>query len=371
MRVLINGLQAGNRSGTGRYTEELIRALAELDEELELTVVWPEGVAPPRERSRIHLEYHPVDPLRRICFDQFGINRLRLRCKAGIVHYPASIGPLRCQPGTVLTVHDLGAFRAPEWFRSSRAAYYRFAIARSARQAARIIADSEAAANDLQQYLDIPPDSIDVIPLGVSPAFSPPDDAARQSIRQKYGLPENFFLFVGTLEPRKNLSRVLDAWSRIAPDCAYDLAIAGRSGWKNEPLLRAIEASPFRKRIHLTGYIPEADLPALIGAAHAFVWPSLLEGFGLPPLEAMACGTPVIASKTGSLPEVAGDAAILVDPYHVETIAEALRRLSGEAALHRQLREKGLARAAGFTWARTARMTLDTYRKALASPCAF
>jgi glycosyltransferase involved in cell wall biosynthesis len=371
MRVLINGLQAGNRSGTGRYTEELIRALAELDEDLELTVVWPEGVAPPRERSRLRLEYRPVDPLRRICFDQFGINRLRQQCQAGIVHYPASIGPLGRQPGTVLTVHDLGVFREADWFRSSRAAYYRFAMARSARRAARIIADSEATANDLQQYLDIPPDAIDVIPLGVSPAFSPPDDAARQSIRQKYGLPEDFFLFVGTLEPRKNLSRVLDAWSRIAPDCAYDLAIAGRLGWKNEPLLGAIEQSPFRNRIHLTGYIPEADLPALIGAAHTFVWPSLLEGFGLPPLEAMACGTPVIASKTGSLPEVTGDAALLVDPHHVEAIADAMRQLSRDPALHRQLCERGLDRAAGFTWERTARMTLETYRKALASPCAF
>lgn len=368
MRALLNGLQAGNLSGTGRYTVELIRALSGLEADLELIVVWPEGLTPPLASDRIRLEYRPADALRRLIFDQFGMARLQRQSGADVVHYPASIGPMRPQPATILTVHDLGVFREPVWFRSNRAAYYRFAMARSVRQAAWIIADSEATAQDLQDFLDVARDRIDVVPLGVGPAFSPPDEAVKESIRRKYNLPPRYFLFMGTLEPRKNLTRVLDAWSSIASECDSDLVITGRSGWKNAALLRSIEASPFRKRIHRTGYAPEADAPALIGAARAFVWPSLLEGFGLPPLEAMACGTPVITSNTGSLPEVANDAALLLDPYDTEAIAEAMKTLAHDDTRCDQLREKGLARAAAFTWTRTAKMTLDCYRKVLNAP---
>jgi len=231
--------------------------------------------------------------------------------------------------------------------------------------ATRIITDSQATAADLHGMLGIPQDRIDVIPLGVDEAYRPvsPQDAA--AVRSKYSLPESYFLYLGTLEPRKNLVRLIEAWSRIADACPHDLVIAGREGWKMRHIRRAVAASSQPSRIHRPGFIAHGDLPAMIGAAAAFVWPSLCEGFGLPPLEAMACGVPVLTSNISSLPEVVGDAALLVNPHHVEAIAEGMLQLAEDVPLRNALKARGLERAAGFTWRRTAEATIKTYRAVL------
>lgn len=371
MHVLINGLQAGNRSGTGRYIIELVRALGALDTDARVTAVWPAGIEAPLPDFRnestawFEIQYQPAGVMARLFFDQFGLLRLRSQIEADLMHYPANFGPIHAAGGLVVTVHDLSFMRHPEWFRADRAAYYRFAARRTARVARRLIADSQATARDIEEFLGFPSGRIDVIPLGVGTAFRPAAKAACRMVREKYRLPADFFLYVGTMEPRKNLPRLIRAWSRIAGEISQDLVIAGRHGWKTDALQKALTRSAYATRIHLPGFIAAEDLPALLTAAQVFVWPSLLEGFGLPPLEAMACGTPVLTSSTSSLPEVTGDAALLVDPDDEDALADALRALAGDKAIRDGFRAKGLVRAAQFTWKRTARMTIETYARAL------
>ena len=368
MRVLLNGLQAGNLSGTGRYTAELARRLPGLATDVEVVVLWPRHVPGPHMAEGAHDALKLVDApnaVRRLWTDQFGLRRWRKRLRAGLVHYLANIGPLLPMRHVVLTVHDLSYFRNPEWFRRDRAAYYQFAVRESVTHAARVIADSHATAADLHEILGVPADRIDVIPLGVGEEFQPASEEAQAGARGWYKLPDAFFLYVGTIEPRKNLVRVIEAWSRIAASCPYDLVIAGREGWKVKPMRDATVVSPHAQRIHFPGFIAHEDLPAVLSAARAFVWPSLYEGFGLPPLEAMACGVPVVTSNTSSLPEVVGDAALRVDPNDVEAIAEAMLLIATHDGVREGIVKKGSARAATFTWESTARRTLDAYRAAL------
>ena len=181
-------------------------------------------------------------------------------------------------------------------------------------------------------------------------------------MRAHYSLPDDFLLYVGTIEPRKNLTRLLHAWEPLyRAGEAPPLVIVGRRGWLSDDFYAALEASPARDAVIFTGYVADADLPALYAAATAFVFPSLYEGFGLPPLEALAVGTPVICSNTSSLPEVVGDAALTFDPTAEEEIAAALQHITGDAELRADLRERGLRRAAQFSWERAAREPLAVY----------
>jgi glycosyltransferase involved in cell wall biosynthesis len=360
MHVMINGLQAGNRSGTGRYATELIGALAQLADAPELTVIWPEDTEQP-EAPRAQFVTRPARADQRLLFDQWGVLELRERVGAEVVHYPANFGPAVALRNLVVTVHDLSFLHHPGWFRLDRALYYRHAIKRSVRHARHIIADSAATKHDLCEFLDVPDAQVTVVPLGVTATFAPAPDAARQAVVSKYGLPRTFFLFVGTIEPRKNLPRLIAAYDQVADKVPQDLVIAGRQGWKTGAIDEALAAARHRERIHLPGFVEGDDLPALLSSCHAFVWPSLLEGFGLPPLEAMACGAPVLSSNTSSIPEVCGDAALLVNPLHVEEIADGLRRLAQDETLCEQLRDAGRARASRYTWARTAAETLAVY----------
>ena len=365
MRVLINGMQGGNQSGTGRYTEELIRHLARLDADLSLTVWWPGGVTPGDWADSVNLILQPRGVWARLKLER---HIQRIVSTFDVVHYPASIGPLDGGANVVITVHDCIFMRHPDWFRWERAEYYRWAGTRSARRAGRVIADSQATAHDLRELIGVPDSRIDVVPLGVGEQFRPPTEAAIAVARSRYKLPESFFLYVGTLEPRKNLASLVRAWDSVAGEIPEGLAIAGRTGWKTEEMLAAIGHAKHRDRIHLPGFIEEEDLAAAIGAARAFVWPSLFEGFGLPVLEAMACGTPALTSNSSSLPEVAGDAALLVDPESEEAIAGGLKRLSRDDVLRARLSAAGLSRAAEFTWARTAEMTLKVYGHVVRGP---
>jgi glycosyltransferase involved in cell wall biosynthesis len=368
MLVLLNGLQAGNLSGTGRYTAELSSRLPGLASDVQCTVLWPRHVPEPHLVSGGHDALRQVNARRfwkRIAYDQCGIRFERRRLNADVVHFPANIGPLTPMRGVVLTIHDLSFVRNPAWFRSGRAAYYRWFVGRSAHIAARVITDSHATAADLHELLRVPPQHVDVIPLGVGEDFRPLPNEQRATVRAWYKLPETFFLYVGTIEPRKNLVSLIEAWNRIAAKCPQDLVIAGRDGWKVRPVRTAAALSPYAKRIHFPGFVAHEDLAALLSSADVFVWPSLCEGFGLPPLEAMACGTPVVTSNVSSLPEVVGDAALQVSPSDVDALADAMLRAATDAALRATLSARGTARAATFTWERTARLTLDSYRAAL------
>ncbi len=370
VRVLIDGLQAGNLSGTGRYITELVRWLPALGEDIELKVVWPAHVLHPAIGPEMRVTIVPTNvqtPLSRI-YKEAGTIRSVLGSGADVVHYPANFSPSfikTTRAKVVLTVHDLSFMREPGWYRWNRAVYYRFAARRSVAIADRIIADSYATATDLSTFLKVPQERIDVVPLGVGEPFKPTTADQQATVRELYSLPEQFFLYVGTIEPRKNIVRLIEAWSKIAAGLPYDLVIAGREGWKCGPVKDATKISPHAGRIHFPGFIRPEDLPALLGAARVFVWPSLWEGFGLPPLEAMACGTPVVSSNKSSIPEALGDAALLVDPLNVEQLAAAMRDAAADDNLRKRLIGAGMARAGTFSWRRTAQLTAAAYRRAV------
>ena len=363
MLALLNALQAGNRSGTGVYTARLAAWLPRIANDLEIRSIWPssEPLPCPEQYHAAFLLHRPAGFLRRILFDQFGFCLAAKRMRADIAHYPANIGPLLPAPNAVVTVHDLSFLRHPEWFRFERASYYRLAVGRGVRHATRVIAVSQATASDLVEILRVSPDRIDVIPNGVDECFQPTGDEEHAAVRQRYGLPPRFFLYLGTLEPRKNLVRLILAYEQIAASCPIDLVLAGRNGWKTGPIHAQATRSAYAARIHFPGFVRRDDLPAMMGAADAFVYPSLFEGFGIPVTEAMACGTPVLTSNTSSLPEVAGEAALLVDPYDIDAIAKAMQRLAEDERLRGELTVRGNERAARFTWRETARRTLETY----------
>lgn len=364
MRVLFDAMQAGNRSGTGRHALELVRALAGLDADLDLTVVTPQDCAIGDLGPRANVLHRPAGNLARLITNQRFMPRLARAGGFDIVHYPANVGALRPATTNVLTIHDLSFLHHPEWFRRDRAVYYRWAVARSARAAARVLTVSEFTGREVQDWLGIPRNRIDVTPNGIGTEFVPASATQCVQVRDKYRLPERYLLYVGTLEPRKNIPRLIEAWTQIAPETEADLVIAGRIGWKRESILGAVDRNWFKGRIHLPGYVELEDLPALLSSAHAFVWPSLFEGFGLPPLEAMACGTPVVTSNTAAIPEIVGAAALLVDPLDVSALADAMRRIGVDAALREDLRAKGLARAAEFTWRACAQRVFAAYQKA-------
>jgi glycosyltransferase involved in cell wall biosynthesis len=360
MRVIVDGTQAGNRSGTGEYTLQLALWLPYVAKDLEIIFAWPVDVAPPPNV--------PVLPLRRRgprAF-QYLVNPNDWLKRADLVHYPASIGHPANLARAVVTVHDVSCLVNPAWFRWHHGLYYRAMISRSAQKAARVIADSEATASDLHQRLAIPRERIRVIPLGVDATFRPSPYEDVERVRKQHGLPEKFLLFVGTHEPRKNLPRLVEAFTRIAHEIPHYLVLAGRPGWKGTPLRRALARSEFRERIIMPGFISREELPALLTAADGFVWPSLYEGFGLPPLEAMACGTPVLTSNAAALPEVVGDDAVIVNAEDPAAIAQGIKRLATDMSLRKTLREKGLKRVGIFAWQHTAELTAAVYRQTLA-----
>jgi glycosyltransferase involved in cell wall biosynthesis len=267
---------------------------------------------------------------------------------------------------SVVTIHDVIPLALPWAFPPRHRWVLTAALARVRRQADLVIVPSAAAAEDVVRYLNMDRQRITVIPMGCDARFQPMVNAARLvQLRRRYALPERYVLFVGTLEPRKNIALLLEAFSRLLAERPQDdiqLVVAGGKGWGDGRLIATMEALNIRRRVIFTGFVEDDDLPDLYRGAQMFVYPSLYEGFGLPVLEAMACGTPVITSNRSSLPAVAGDAALLIDPTRPDDLAAAMSAIMSNGALHEELRWKGLARAKEFTWEAVAHKTMDVYR---------
>jgi alpha-1,3-rhamnosyl/mannosyltransferase len=266
----------------------------------------------------------------------------------------------------VVTIHDLTCLLFPAFHPWSRRVLFRLGVRRAARLADAIIVPSDGTRRDLVACLSVPDAKIHVVPEAPDPQFTPIDAGSSASVLSRHGLADrHYFLCVGNVEPRKNVRRLIEAYDRMRAGArrGAPLVIAGGAGWKNRAIHAAAATSPFAADIRLLGYVADADLPALMGGALAFVYPSLYEGFGLPVLEAMACGAPVITSNRSSLPEVAGDAALLVDPEDTAALAGAMARIAGDASLREDLRDRGLKQAQRFSWEETARLTTRVYEK--------
>lgn len=376
MKILLDARTVHREfSGVGNYVLELVRAFAGLDEDVELFLL-VHGESRLRDvplDGRFRLveaafshENHPLGDF----WEQFVLPRRALELGVDLLHGPAFQIPTRgAGIARVVTVHDLVAFTHPETIPRKYAWYMRWLIRRSVGAADRVITDSESVRADILRILRAPASRIESIPLGVSASFAPPSPEQLTRTRERFGLTNPYLLFVGNLEPRKNLPGLVEAFRLLRPRVggALDLVVAGQVAWLSEAVLPALQAGDVAGSVRTLGYVPPSDLPALYGAAEAFVFPTFWEGFGLPVLEAMACGTPVVASRTSSIPEVAGDAAVFVDPYSPESIAEGIARILASDDEREVRRRRGLERAREFTWERTARATLAAYRTACAA----
>lgn len=266
--------------------------------------------------------------------------------------------PLRRDTPALLTIHDLSFLRHPETFPPALRAYLERAVPRSVARADRILADSNATRDDIIELFSITPDKVTTLYSGVSPRFTPEAvPGERRHLQSKYSIGDvPYILALGTVQPRKNYIRLMEACDPLAAKRDLNLIIVGQPAWLSEPI---VEAAERRTYVRSMGFLDDADLPALYRQAAVFAFPSIYEGFGLPPLEAMASGTPIVVSTTSSLPEVVGDAGLSVDPFDVPAWTVALTQALDDAALRTHFRQAGLARAATFTWTRTAQQWLS------------
>ncbi len=361
-------LAVAARTGTEHYSYELLAALAQADRRDRFTLYC----------NRRPAALPPLGPnfaLRAIPFARLWTHarlsaELALR-PPDVLFVPAHVLPLGAplrRTRTVVTIHDMGYLHFPEAHTPMHRRYLALSTLWSARAATHVIAISGATRDDLVRHAGVAPAKISVIHHGLSPRFRPADEQAIAAARARYGIAGPYFLYVGTVQPRKNLVRLIEAFAAAgargweigvgAGASNPQLVIAGKRGWLTEAIERRAAELGVAERVIFTGYLPDEDVPALLSGALAFVFPSLYEGFGMPVLEAMACGAPVLAANTSSLPEVAGDAALLVDPADTAAIAAGLARLAAEPALRADLRARGIARAAEFSWERCARETL-------------
>lgn len=288
--------------------------------------------------------------------------------RSNLIHSPAYITPLLKVCPTVVTIHDLSFWLFPQRFLRPYWLYLNFFVPLSCRRADLIIADSENTKRDVVKYLKVPEAKVRVIYLGVESRFQVIEDQdALSAFRGRYDLPERFILFVGTLEPRKNIEGVIRAYAEYRAKAPHplELVIAGKKGWLYESIFTLLLTLQLEPHVHFTGYIADEDMPLLYNAASLLVYPSFYEGFGLPPLEAMACGTPVVVSNVSSLPEVVGDAGLQVDPNSPQDIANAMLTMLSDETARRAFIAKGQERARIFTWEATARNTLAVYDECL------
>ena len=342
-------------------------ALAALDESLALTVLGGEPGLLPSGVRRVAGSSHPPT---NAGWMLVGLPRAARRAGVDVLHAPAYTAPFWSAIPVVLTIHDVSYARHPEWYPYRRDLIRRAFYRRSARSATAIITDSTFSSSEIRAAYGVAADRVTVVPLGVEATFAAQDSPPKEHTvpcELPGGVTLPFVLHVGDLHERRNLAvlldAVLEARRRSGAPTAMSLVLAGVDRGVGDALCARASAAGAPQAVARLGAVDEAQLLALYRSATALVYPSLYEGFGLPLVEAMACGTPVIASRVASMPEVVGDAGLLLDPHDVTAWADAIMRVASDRTLHDRLRRQGLERAAEFTWERTARLTLDVYRR--------
>jgi len=349
VRIAISGWFSGQPVGSGQYTDRLVAALrANAGSGDQVAVVAPGGHGWPAK----------------LAFEQVVFPRAAR--DADVAHVPYWAPPLRPTAPTVVTVHDLIPLVLPEYRARAAVRLYTALAARASSRAAAILADSEHTAADVRRRLDADPSCVRVVPLGVDARFRPLEGGVARSALAGFGLPERYGLYVGGFDVRKDLATLFAAWRRVFAATGVPLVVAGALPRPDDqlsphPAELARTAGLPEAGLRLVGPVADDTLPGLYAGAAVFAYPSRYEGFGLPPLEALACGVPVVAADATSLPEVVGDAGLLVAPGEPEAWADALCAVLEDAALASRLREAGPRRAAGFTWARTAAATRAVY----------
>lgn len=360
--------------GISRYIFHLLAELRSLPGDDQFTAFVPTPTddpalaATPRFRlqpTRLPITHLPTSrPPLRILWEQWLQPGDLRRAGADLLHALAFVPALGWCGPTVVSFMDLSFLRYPRAFNRGNRLYLSVMARAAVRRAAHLLAISESTRQDLITLLGADPARASVTHCGVDPAFRPLPAAAVAAWRAQHDLPARFLLYVGTLEPRKNVPRLLDAYARL---CRLGdpppLVLVGGRGWRHAGIDARLARLGLGERVRLLGYLPAAELPLCYNAADLFVYPSLYEGFGLPPLEALACGTPVVTSNTSSLPEAVGAAALCVDPRDVPALATAMGQALEDHALRARLRAAGLAQAAGFSWRRMAEQTLAVYHR--------
>jgi glycosyltransferase involved in cell wall biosynthesis len=374
-------LVAGERAGGGQYALQLARALSCVDPRVSYLLYpvfyyivhpeYPRAELP--ETGNMRVAFQDLLPRDVMAFwrpDASGMFKEWLLGPVDVVHSTTFCVPrFRMRPKRlVVTIYDLSFITHPDLHLPANVAHCLAGTRLAIEHADAIIAISEHTRRDLIERLAAPAERITVTPLAHDASFVRVADPRRlAAVRKRYRLPEHFILFLGALEPRKNLPRLIEAYATLPAELRRDvkLVVAGMSGWLNDSVHGRVGELGLEKSVHFAGYVHADDLSAVYSLATTLAYPSLYEGFGLPVLEAMACGTPVLTSNVSSLPEVAGDAATLVDPLDVSSIASGLHGMLESPSLRAELAGRGRARAASFSWDRCARQTLEVYRRAM------
>jgi glycosyltransferase involved in cell wall biosynthesis len=371
MRIAIDYTPALRQgAGIGRYTRGLVAGLAEIDRENQYTLFSAGEMLSARDwPANFHLRASLLPPH----WLTVGWHRLHLPIPAELLTgdcdlYPSpdfTLPPLRRARGLV-TIHDLSFVRVPECADPGLRAFLEKVVPAAVMRARRILADSENTRKDLIEILRADPDGISVITPAVEPRFRREDAVARlDDVRARYRLPDRFILGLGTLEPRKNFVRLIAAFGQLVreTDLPHALVIGGKPGWLYQDIYRQANQEDLAGRVLFPGFVADEDLPALYSLADVFVFPSLYEGFGIPVLEAMACGTPVVTSNNSSLPEAAGNAALMVEATDSTGLAEAIAKTLDDTELSRRMIAAGYDQASRFTWQRSAQALLKAYER--------
>ncbi len=365
---LLSGQQSYRAAGIHRAIRGLLEHLPGADTRFTYTVFTGSQASIENCELSVYRTGLPTaNPYARIFWEQCLQPVIARRQGIDLLHMMAYVSPVVATTPTVVTVHDLSFLRSPERFRPANRTYLSLFTGLSCQRARRVIAVSEHTKQDVMKVYGLPPEKVDVVYSGLDPHFARPAPEAIADFRRAHGLPEKFILYLGTIEPRKNLSTLIRAYAKVRP-AGVKLVCAGGRGWMVEDVFQTVEELRISREVIFPGFVPSEDLPFWYSAAQLFVYPSSYEGFGLPVIEALACGAPTITTDASSLPEAAGDAALLVPPDDIAALAETISRVLADSNLQSELAARGPAQAAKFTWQDCARDTANTYARALQLP---
>ncbi len=367
-RTILNP-KRGERAGVGHYSYYLIKNILAQDKKNEYVLFFDYRFQNTNEfrQKNVTIRYFPFSQYKKFLpfsYSHMLIAAFLSRENLDLYHSPANVIPYGYRQPSIVTVHDLAIYKHPEWFPRGQKFSISILVPRSLNRAWRIIAVSEATRKDIIKTFNISQDKIKVIYEGMVDAKTAVD---AEAMKKKYKIPGKYLLYVGTLEPRKNLVELVSAYHQLIEKnkslSKYTLVLAGHRGWKSGGIFKKIKKLKLGDKVHYVDYVPHADKLGLIKEATAFVFPSLYEGFGLPVLEAMSLGTPVITSNISSLPEVAGQAAILVNPKNEKSLVDAMKKVLTSAPTRKRLSTAGIEQSKKFSWRKCAQETIKVYRE--------